>query len=73
MKRNNLKRTIKKIKYRCKTCIHSRRCRVQDAVMYYCTAHKRYCPSPLFVEAWGCGEYEDIQLQLELEERRKDK
>lgn len=59
--------------WRCKHCTHGQRCTAQNGiVMWYCTAHHRYCPSPSFVEAWGCNEYENTQLDL-FEERREDK
>ena len=57
--------------WRCKHCIHGLRCTAGDGIsMMYCQAHERYCPSPKFVEAWGCAEYEDRQLTLFKEERR---
>ena len=59
--------------YRCKHCTKSIRCIVQDTPMLYCVAHKQYCPTPAFVEAWGCDEFEDTQLTLFNEERRKKK
>lgn len=60
--------------YKCKHCVHGQRCTYGDGkVIWYCNAHKRYCPTPLFVEAWGCAEYEDTQLKLFQEERRTKK
>ena len=56
--------------YRCTHCVHGMRCTYGDGKsIWYCGAHERYCPSPLFVEAWGCAEYEDIQLKLFKEEK----
>ena len=57
--------------YRCKHCVHGHRCTYGDGKsIMYCNAHERYCQSPLFVEAWGCNEFEDTQLKLFQEERR---
>lgn len=56
--------------YRCTHCVHGQRYTYGDGKsIWYCGAHERYCPSPLFVEAWGCNEYEDIQLKLFNEEK----
>ena len=46
--------------------------RIQDRLLVYCPIRKQY-PSPRFIEAWGCDNYEDRQLHLFKEERRKDK
>lgn len=56
--------------YRCKHCTHGLRCVIQDKPIWYCSAQKKWCPSPLFIEAWGCDNFEDIQLTLFKEERR---
>ena len=58
--------------WRCKHCIHSKMHRIQDRLLVYCPIRKQY-PSPRFIEAWGCDDYEDRQLHLFEEERRKDK
>lgn len=39
-------------------------------MMIYCQV-KKYYPNPRFIEAWGCDDYEDSQLYLFEEERRK--
>ena len=59
--------------YRCKHCVYGQRCVIEGKDIYYCTAHNKYCPSPLFVEAYGCNEYEDTQLKLFNEERGRNK
>lgn len=61
----------KKVDYRCTHCKYGQRCIIEGKEIWYCIAHSRYCPAPLFVQAWGCDEYEDIQLKLFIEERRK--
>lgn len=59
--------------YRCKHCTNSQCCTIEGVRMLYCLKQHRYCPSPRFIEAWGCDDYEDRQLSLFQEERRKEK
>ena len=58
--------------FRCKHCTHRLNTTIEGKPMVYCPIRK-YFPNPRFVEAWGCDEYEDEQLKLFDEERRKDK
>lgn len=59
--------------YRCKHCFNGQRCVIEDVIIWYCNKQHRYCPPPRFIEAWGCDDYEDRQLKLFNEERRKAK
>ena len=56
--------------YKCKHCMNSQRVTIEGVEMWYCNKNHRYCPSPAFINAWGCDNYEDRQLTLFNEERR---
>ena len=60
--------------WRCKHCKHHIGCLCSDKVFIYCNMRHNY-PSPSFIEAWGCDDYEKESEQLSLfdEERRQDK
>ena len=53
--------------FRCVHCSHRLNTGIQDKVLIYCPLRKMY-PSPNFIKAWGCDQYEDEQLKLFKEE-----
>lgn len=58
--------------WRCKHCVNAQWVTINDKRLIYCPSRKLY-PNPKFIEAWGCNDFEDTQLKLFEEERRKDK
>ena len=51
------------MKFRCRDCKNHQTHLYGSVKMIYCPL-RRYYPSPMFIEAWGCGEYEPEQLSL---------
>lgn len=58
--------------WRCTHCTKRQIVTIEGKRFVYCPLRKFY-PNPRFIEAWGCDEYEDSQLHLFEEERRKGK
>ncbi len=58
--------------FKCKGCTKSQVHRIQDRIFYYCPLRHQY-PSPRFIEAWGCDDYESSQLDLFKENENGDK
>ena len=56
--------------FRCKHCLHHQMCTLEGKRFVYCLKQHRY-PNLKFVEAWGCDNFEDEQLHLFKEERKK--
>ena len=54
-----------KTEFRCKHCKNHMGCLVNEKVYIYCIKRHWY-PSPKFVEAWGCDDYEKESEQLSL-------
>lgn len=54
--------------WKCKHCMNHSTAIVQNKVMVFCSKKNQF-PSPLFIKAWGCDDYEDSQLHLFKEEK----
>ena len=49
--------------FKCERCLNKQVCYIEGKRYIYCPILKRY-PSPRFIEAWGCDNFKDSQLNL---------
>ena len=51
--------------WKCKHCKHSIGCTIGEKRLMYCTK-SHYYPSPRFITAWGCNDFEKADEQLNI-------
>ena len=54
--------------WRCRHCTNKQIVSIEGKLFVYCNKRENF-PSPRFVEAWGCDDYEDQQLDLFYKEK----